>query len=147
MSDSVGCKGITSLRDSHDIMSTQKLYRAVQLQILNINLASRTRHAVGMGRMRNASNTFARKLKGRDYWGDLGVDGRILLQCGVRIRTGLKWSTTVTSRGLYESGFLTDIKRKTKYSFQMATILLCPQRKKVSCSSKMHHHDTGITDS
>jgi hypothetical protein len=29
----------------------------------------------------------------------------------------------------------------------MATILLCPQRKKVSCSSKMHHHDTGITDS
>jgi len=49
-----------------------------------------------MGEERRAYRVLVGKLEGRNHWGDLGVDGRIILErisrrWDVRIWTGLGW--------------------------------------------------------
>jgi len=53
-------------------------------------------HVARMGEERGTYRVLVGKLEGRDYWGDLGVDGWIILgwisrRCDVGIWTGFGW--------------------------------------------------------
>ena len=61
-------------------------------------------HVVRMGEERGAYRVFMGKPEERDHWGDLGVDGWIILGCisrrwGVGMWTGLGWPRTGTGGG------------------------------------------------
>jgi hypothetical protein len=49
-------------------------------------------HVASMGEMRNAYNVLVGTPKGKSYWEDLCVDGRIILELILRKYSGKAWT-------------------------------------------------------